>query len=223
MTRDSSACPSRRRWLTGLTALPIVSLAAACETIIPGKGPPPVLYRLTPKSTFRSDLPEVRWQLVLELPVANAGLNTTRIALLRQPTQLEYYARANWTDRAPAMALTLMVESFENAQRIVAVGRESVGLRADFVLKTELREFQVEYFRSDRPTAHVGINAKLVQYPRRTIIGSHSFDSTALARADRLDDIIAAFDDALGKALKRLVEWTLLTGEEADKRRRRRS
>ena len=35
---------------------------------------------------------------------------------------------------------TLIIESFENSGRIVAVGRESVGLRADFTLKTELRE-----------------------------------------------------------------------------------
>ena len=45
MTRDSSAPPSRRRWLSGLTALPLVPLAAACETIVPGKGPPPIFYR----------------------------------------------------------------------------------------------------------------------------------------------------------------------------------
>ena len=126
--------------LRALAAAPLASLAAACEAVVPGKGPPPILYRLTPKSTFRADLPKVAWQLVLELPVANAGLNTTRIALYRNPTRLEYYARASWTDRAPNMVLTLMLESFENSERIVAVGRESVGLRSDFLLKTELRD-----------------------------------------------------------------------------------
>ena len=196
-----------------MLAPPLAALAAACE--VPGKGPPPILYRLTPKSTFREDLPTVSWQLVLELPLANAGLSTTRIALYRDPTNLEYYARASWTDRAPNMVLTLMIESFENSGKIIAVGRESIGLRSDFVLKTELREFQAEYYGGDLPTAHVAINAKLVQSATRTIVGSRSFESRFEARADSREAIIAAFDEALGKTLKRLVEWTLLTGEEA--------
>ena len=70
---------ARRRTLGILMAPPLAFLAGACEQLVPGQGPPPILYRLTPKSTFRSDLPKVRWQLVLELPLANAGLSTTRI------------------------------------------------------------------------------------------------------------------------------------------------
>ncbi len=213
MNRASNDLLGRRQVLRAMLAPPLAALAAACE--VPGKGPPPILYRLTPKSTFREDLPTVSWQLVLELPLANAGLSTTRIALYRDPTNLEYYARASWTDRAPNMVLTLMIESFENSGKIIAVGRESIGLRSDFVLKTELREFQAEYYGGDLPTAHVAINAKLVQSATRTIVGSRNFESRFEARADSREAIIAAFDEALGKTLKRLVEWTLRTGEEA--------
>ena len=119
------------------------------------------------------------------------------------------------------MIQTLMIESFENSNRIVSVGRESVGLRADFVLKSEIREFQSDYLKPGEPSAHVGINAKLVAMPERIIVGSEKFDSVITAERDRLDDIIAAFDEALGKVLKRLVEWTLLTGEEVYRRRKR--
>ena len=125
MSRANSDPMGRRRVLRALLAPPLAALAAGCE--VPGKGPPPILYRLTPKSTFREDLPTVSWQLVLELPLANAGLSTTRIALYRDPTNLEYYARASWTDRAPGMVLTLMIESFENSGKIVAVGRGARG------------------------------------------------------------------------------------------------
>ena len=83
----------------------------------------------------------MNWQLIVEEPLAPTGLNTTRILLHRSAIELEYYARANWTDRAPAMVHTLIVESFENSSKIVAVGCESLGLRADYVLKLELREF----------------------------------------------------------------------------------
>ena len=207
--------PARRRVLGAALVLPLGALAAACQLPVPGQGPPPALYRLTPKSTFSEDLPNVAWQLVLEVPVADAGLATTRVALQRAPTQMEYYARTSWTDRAPLMIQTLMIESFENSDRIVAVGRESVGLRADFILKSELREFQAEYYRTATPRVRVAMNAKLVQMPRRTIIGSQSFESVAGTTDDTMTEIIAAFDQALGKVLKHLVEWVLLTGETA--------
>ena len=111
------------------------------------------------------------------------------------------------------MVQTLVVESFENSKKIVAVGRESLGLRADFVLKLELREFQSEYAAGENPNVHVRINAKLVKMPQRTIIGSQSFEATVGASADRIEDIVGAFDSALGKTLKDLVGWTLKTGK----------
>lgn len=205
---------ARRRVLRMAAAGPLAALAAACELSVPGQGPPPNLYRLTPKSRFREDLPRVDWQLILEPPIADASLNTTRVALQRDPTQLEYYARSSWTDLAPQMVQTLMVESFENSGRIVSIGREAIGLRADFVLKSELREFQAEYFQGAMPQVRVAINVKLVKMPRRAIVGSTNLEHLSLAEADNMPDIIAAFDEALGKVLRRLVEWTILTGEE---------
>lgn len=205
----------RRRILLSVLAVPAVAVLSACQIPVPGQGPPPLLYRLTPKSTFGTDMPEVHWQLVVEKPLADAAIDSTRIALQRSPTRLEYYARATWSDRAPVMVQTLMIESFENSNSIVAVGRDAVSLRADFVLKTELREFQTEYFGDPSPRAHVAISARLVKLPRRAIIGSQNFESTVPAAADTLDDIVTAFDEALGKVLRRMVVWTLQTGEKS--------
>ena len=120
--------------------------------------------------------------------------------------------------RAPAMVQTLLVESFENANRIVAVGRESIGLRANFVLKTELREFQAEYpgpesIGTVNPTVRVRLNAKLVRVPERTIIGSRNFEDLAEAEAPNIVSVVSAFDDALGSVMGGTVEWTLRTGE----------
>lgn len=202
--------PFSRRKMLGLGS---VMLLSGCSGILPGQGPPPALYRLTPKSTFRPDLPEVDWQLVVETPVSNASLNTTRIALQRSAIQVEYYAGAGWIDRAPAMLQTLMVESFENSRRIVAVGRENVGLRADLVLKVELREFEAIYVNDTIPEVIVTLILKLVEIPRRAIIGAERISAQVTAKAEGLTSIIDAFDIALGKVLKHSVEWTLLTGE----------
>ena len=208
----------RRRILLSALAVPMGALLSACQIPVPGQGPPPLLYRLTPKSSFGDEMPDVHWQLVVEKPLADAGIDTTRIARQRSPTPFEYYARATWSDRAPVMIQTLMIESFENSNSIVAVGRDAVSLRADFVLKSVLREFQTEYFGEPSPRAHVAMSARLVKLPRRAIIGSQGFESTVPAATDTLDDIVTAFDEALGKVLRRMVIWTLQTGEKSSKK-----
>lgn len=180
---------------------------------LPGMGTPARLYMLSPKSTFRNDLPTARWQLVVELPAAPSGLATPNIALTRDPIQLQYYADARWAERAPQMVQTLIVESFENSERIVAVGRQAIGLRSDYNLKSDLREFQAEYRDGNvAPTAHVRINAKLIKQPRRQIIASRAFEARIKAASGSMGDIVRAFDAALGKVLRGLVEWTLITG-----------
>ncbi len=201
----------RSRPLT-ITALLFGVLLQGCAGIIPGIGEPLQLYTLTPKSTYSAELPKVDWQLVVETPVAPAGINTNRIALAHSPITLDYFAGATWTDSAPALVQTLLIESFENTGRIVAVGRESVGLRPDYVLKLELREFQAEYNApTTPPTVHIRLIAKLVRMPAREIVAAHMTERKEIAAANSLDAVVAAFDTALGPVLKEIVTWVLTT------------
>lgn len=200
---------SMARTTTALVLAGSLMLLAACSSILPGQGPPPRLFDLSPKSTFPTNLPRVDWQLVVEVPTAARSLNTTRIALKRKNTTLNYYSEAAWTDAAPQLVQTLLVESFENTGKIVSVGRESVSLRADYLLKTELREFESIYDGPGAPTVLVRINAKLIKMPQRMIIASRTVTSRIKASADNLDAIVDAFDEALGKVLKRVVIFTI--------------
>ena len=201
----------RRR---GLAALGLGLLAmglSGCEGLIPNLvGPPANLFTLTPKNTFATGLPSVPWQLVVEEPLASGGLNVNRIALRATATELKYFARARWTERAPRMVQTLLVESFENSGAIVAVGRKAIGLRSDYNLITELREFQAEYFTPDGvPTIRVRLNAKLVKQPRRAIVASRTFEAAAKAEGRNVRLVIGAFDQALGKVMRQTVEWAV--------------
>jgi len=194
-----------------LTLAALLGPLAGCSYLLPGQGDPAQLYTLTPKSTFATNLPLVAWQLVVEPPVAAAGLNTTRIALQRTPVSLDYFARVNWTDTAPLLVQTLLIESFENTGKIVAVARESVRLRPDYLLQTELREFQAEYFPDAKqpPLVRARIIAKLVRVADRAIIASTAIERTERAQSDDMSAIAEAFDEALGGVMKRVVEWTL--------------
>lgn len=194
-------------------AVATVACAAAIVTscgVLPFDKPPPNLFVLTPKNTFSSDLPKVDWQLTVELPLADAGINTSRIATRKNEVSIDYYQGANWIDTAPRMVQTLLVESFENSERIVGVGRQSAALRADYTLLMELREFQAEYKGGETsPSAHVRLNAKLVRLPQRVIVATKNADFSVKAKGASLDEVVRAFDRALGKGLKAVVEWAL--------------
>ncbi len=186
----------------------IVALLGACSVIT--KVDDPVnLFTVTPKSTFDSGLPTVRWQLIVETPSAAANINSGRIALQMTPTSSDYYAQSAWVDRAPLMVQTRAVESFENSKRIVGVGRDPVAVRANYILQTELREFQAEYFHGGAPIVRVRVVSRLVRMPDRQIVGAAAFERCWRARADKIPEVVKAFDEALGSVLKRLVSWTL--------------
>lgn len=190
----------------------LAGLTAACGQLPIGK-PPPQLYSLTPKSTYPADLPQAPWQLAIERPTAPAGLSTVRIAVAREPLTLDYYSGAAWVDDAPNMVQRLLIESFENSDRIVGVGRDGVTFRSDFTLKVELREFQAEYFDgAEIPAVNVRINVKQVQMPQRIIVASKGFETKRRSPSNRMPDIIRTFDAALGAVLRDIVVWTLTQG-----------
>jgi cholesterol transport system auxiliary component len=185
-------------------------LLAGCE-LIKAAEEPTDLYTITPKSTFDPNMPDVYWQLSVDVPVAAANVNTGRIALAMSPTSSDYYSKTAWTDRAPVMVQTRIVDSFENSHKIVAVAREAIGLRANYVLQTDLRNFEAMYFYGQPPIVKVRIVAKLVRLPDRQIIGTATFERCVRARADKVPKVVDAFDQALGSVMKRLVAWTLRT------------
>lgn len=191
-----------------LVACAAALLLGGCQLINAAEEPTD-LYTITPKSTFEPDMPAVFWQLAVEEPNASAYLNTSRIAIAQSATSSDYYAKTGWTDRAPLMVQTRIVDSFENSHKIIAVARESIGLRANYVLQSDLRNFEAMYIYGKPPIAHVRLVAKLVRMPDRQIIGVGSFERCVRARADKVPKVVEAFDQALGSVMKRLVAWTL--------------
>ncbi len=176
---------------------------------------PTDLYTLTPKSTFDTGLPRLRQQLTVEEPTASSAVNTDQVAVQPTPYRFEYLPRARWVDRAPVMLQTLLIESYENSGKVGAVGRSSVGLRPDYMIVSDLREFQARLPKADSDSEaleiHVMLNIKIVDAFDDHIIGSKTFERVSISPSDEMDDIVLAFDEALGKSMRRAVEWSVKT------------
>ncbi|WP_108859755.1 ABC-type transport auxiliary lipoprotein family protein [Ruegeria sp. Alg231-54] len=171
------------------------------------------LYLLTPKSTFSPSLPRVQKQIVVQEPTATAAVNTDQIAIQPTPLQVQYLPRARWVDRAPLIVQALLVESYENSGKVAAVGRSTVGLRADYVIVPDLREFQgfvvsdVEGTKTIR--VEVRMNIKIIDEYEDKIIASSSFREVVASASEATPDLVKAFDDALGRTMRDAVEWSV--------------
>jgi cholesterol transport system auxiliary component len=180
---------------------------AACSSLLPQPAPPPPLYRLNPATQFTPG-PTVPLQLVVDRPLAEAALDTTRIALTRSPTTLDYFADAAWTDHLSAMIQTLLVASLDNAHRLAAVGPQSGDLRTDVALVANLRHFEAVYGGNGAPKWRIEINAKLVAMPDRTLIARRDFSVETTASANAVPAIIDAADAAWRRAAAGIADWT---------------
>lgn len=189
--------------LSGCTGLDTLTSAAR----------PVELYALTPKSTFAKGLPRLRQQIVVEEPTASAAVASDRITVQPSALRVQYLPEARWVDRAPAIIQTLLIESYENTGKVDAVGRSAVGLRADYYVITELREFQARLPGEDQPDAPlevlVRLNMKVVDSFEDRIIASRSFQETEPAVSDDPNMVVLAFDEALGDVLRDSIEWSI--------------
>ena len=171
------------------------------------------LYLLTPKSTFDPNLPRIRQQIVVTEPTATAAISNDRITVQPTPLEVRFLPGARWVDRAPLIIQSLMIESFENSNKVDAVGRSAIGLRADYLIVMDVREFQAIISDADNPdaplVANVRLNIKIVEADTDTIIASRSIEKLQASASDDANDIVAAFDLALGRVLKASVEWSI--------------
>jgi cholesterol transport system auxiliary component len=206
-----SAAGRSRRDLLG-AGIGLLGLGG-CQ-LLPDSRPAPREFRLTPKTTFDA-LPTVGWSLQIGRPEASPTIDTTRIAVVRSGVEIDYYANARWVDRPPAMLQPILVQSFRNSGAIAVVGNDRAGFRPDFVLNTDITAFHALQGEGAAPEVRVEIAGSLIQMPRRNAAGATEIGRTVQATGSDLIAVAAAFDDALGKVVKRLVEWTLATGQQA--------
>lgn len=159
----------------------------------------------------------VDWQLIVETPLASDTLETARMLVMPTPGVLEVFPGARWSDPAPALLRGLVVQGFEDSGRIVGIGSGTSGLRGDYALAIELRDFQVEY-RNGAPQAAIRFQARLLDYTSNRVLAAQAFAAQAPAAGTDAASAFVAFEAALDTVIPQLVDWTLQEGSRAHDR-----
>ena len=172
--------------------------------IFGAKAPP--TFDLTAARRFPRHSGPPRGQLIIGEPTALAILDSEKIVVRPAQGELGYLAGAQWSDRLPKLLQARIVQSFENANRLRAVGRPGERLTADFSLVTDVRAFQVA-LADNGVFAEVEISAKIVVDKSGRIVAGRVFRATVPAASSQPPAVAMALDEAFRRVAVDLVLW----------------
>ena len=197
------------RWALGAVGF----LTAGCVSLLPETSPPKPRYHISASDAPMLQGEPVDWSLVLEDPRTTRIYDSVRIAVSSAPGKVEYFAGAEWADRAPRLFQTALSHTFENSGRILSIGDRSILPVGDVVLQLDIRALHLDV-QSGEPNSVVSIFARLTD-GKSEVFAAQRFNASAPARSERADDVVAAMDVAITTVITEIVDWTFREGENA--------
>lgn len=188
-----------RAWRVS-TGVMLAFAVAAC-----GSKPLPTFDLTAPHGFPRYSGPP-RGQLVITEPAALTILDSDKIVVRPAQGELGYLPNAQWSDRLPKLLQERIIQAFENANRLRAVGRPGDRLRADYQLVSDVRTFNISF--AEGTVAEVEISAKVVSDRGGTILAARVFRARVPSLASDGSQAIAALDEAFQRVAIELVVWT---------------
>lgn len=169
-----------------------------------------------PTHTFRLSLdsdptearpPDINGPILLvSLPLAEPGYETTKMVYLKRPYELEPYAVNQWADTPGRMFASLIVEKLSRTGSWRAVVPPSGTIRGDFRLETYGFSLQQEFLQ-DPSLVRVRARAQLVDTRESRVVGSRTFETVENAPSGDAYGGVVAANQAVGALLDDMAAW----------------
>jgi cholesterol transport system auxiliary component len=144
-------------------------------------------------------------------PAADPGLDSPRIVLLQSQHRMGYYADSHWPAALPDLVESLAVETLHGTGAWVSIEDSGSPFPSDYLLQITIRRFEADYTSGslELPSVHVVLECIVGRGDGREVIASYVAEGTAKPSANRLADVVAAFQSASSTALKTLSDRAL--------------
>ncbi len=179
-----------------LTAIGI-AFSACTGSLLETKLPVPTIYVLAAAPPNESNTTASTVDLAISAPTTAPGLDTDRIAVLKETRRLDYYREAQWGAALPQVAQALIVGSLQNQKLFRSVTPEQARVTANYLFDLEVRDFQAEYAsESSAPTVRVTFIGSLIRIKDRKLAGVFPVTIAVPASDNRLGAVVEAFESA---------------------------
>lgn len=190
-------------------------LLTSCVRVFPEGGAPDEIVLLTP--TLRPEQIQgqpVSWQLLVADPATEAQYDTDRIAVLNNHFEIDYMADMVWAASLPTVLQSFLIQEFEDSHKIMGVGKADSGIAARYILRTEIRDFQLDAsHEKDGLIVHLTLSVKLLDLKNNRIVGFHVLEQKIPLSARDSGSLLRAFNTGLNALGAELVQWVLITGQ----------
>jgi len=143
-------------------------------------------------------------------PVAAPGLDSPHIMLVQADHRMNFYTGSRWPAAAPDVLESLTVETLRASGEWSSVEDSASPFPSDYLLQVRVRRFEADYGAgSGAPVVQVRLDCILGRRQGREVLSTFSASGSAAAAANRLSDVVAAFEQATGGALESLAQQAL--------------
>lgn len=140
-------------------------------------------------------------------PLASPGLDSSHIMLVQADHRMNFYAGSRWPGMAPEVIGALTVETLRASGAWNWVQDSASAFPADYLLQITMRRFEADYTGGGAaPEVQVVLECTIGRREGREVIASFVAQGAATAAADRMSDVVAAFEQATRAALASLSQ-----------------
>lgn len=146
-------------------------------------------------------------QILVPEPTALKSLNSEQVLVRVSPSEIQYLADSQWSDRLPRMVQSKLVEAFENTGKLAGVGQPGQGLAIDYQIVADIRAFEIDTSGAD--SANVEISVKILNDRNGSVRAQRVFRASVPVTGQANNQFVAAINRAFAKVGAEIVEWTL--------------
>ena len=140
-------------------------------------------------------------------PLAAPGLESSHIMLVQADHRMNFYTGSRWPAPIADVVEALAVETLRGSGVWSSVEDSTSPFPSDYLLQLTVRRFEADYTaKGVAPEVHVTLDCILGRREGRQVIASFVAAGSAPAAANRLSEVVSAFEQALGTALGALSQ-----------------
>jgi cholesterol transport system auxiliary component len=192
-----------------------------CSGLLHSDAPPVQVYTLRAGTVSSDGAGDARQAVDASLrvahPLAGPGLGTSQIVLLQPDHRMNVYAASAWSADAPALVESLATQTLRASEAWSSVEDAESPFPSDYLLQISIRRFDADYSAGTDvpPTVHVTLDCTLGTESGREILASFSAEGSAPAAANKLSEVVAAFQQASDQALGAMSQQAFAAAQAA--------